>query len=114
MGRGVAIGGPPSPNKPYLEFQVTKAAAQIPGTGNLRYPDLLRKANVQGEVLAEFVVDENGAFVPGSFIVLKSSHDLFSDAVKNALPNMRFIPAEIRGKHVRQTIQQPFTFSLSK
>jgi protein TonB len=110
----VAIGGPPSPDKPYLEFQVTKAASQIPGTGNLRYPDLLRKANVEGEVLAEFVVDENGAFVPGSFIVLKSSHDLFSDAVKNALPNMRFTPAEIRGKHVRQAIQQPFTFSLSK
>jgi TonB family protein len=114
--RGVALSGtrPTGPDQPYMEFQVTKVAQQIPGTGNLRYPDSLRKANVQGEVLAEFVVDADGRFVPGSFIVLKSSHDLFSEAVKTALPNMRFIPAEYQGKRVKQTIQQPWTFSLSK
>jgi protein TonB len=97
-----------------MEFQVTKVARQIPGTGNLRYPDSLRKANVQGEVLAEFVVDADGRYVPGSFIVLRSSHDLFSEAVKVALPNMRFTPAEYQGKQVKQAIRQPFTFSLSR
>jgi protein TonB len=46
--------------------------------------------------------------------VLKSSHELFTQAVKNALPNMRFYPAEVGGKKVKQLVQQPFTFSLSK
>ena len=105
---------PVNPDQPYFEFQVTKAAQQIPGTGNLRYPDRLRAANVQGEVLAQFVVDANGQFEPGSFRVLRSSHDEFTQAVAAALPNMRFTPAEYQGTRVKQVIQQPFTFSLSK
>ena len=99
--------------QPYFEFQVEKAAIQVPGTGNIRYPDALRLADVQGEVLAQFVVDENGVAEPESYKVLKSDHQLFSNAVELALPNMRFAPAEIGGKKVRQLVQQPFTFSLS-
>jgi len=101
------------PGQPYFEFQVEKQAQQIPRTGNLRYPDLLRSANVEGEVLAQFVVDASGQYEPGSFKVLKSSHDLFTQAVKTAIPSMSFYPAEIGGKKVRQLVQQPFTFSLT-
>jgi len=115
VARGVVGGtGPVNTDQPYFEFQVEKQVQQIPGTGNLRYPDMLRSANVEGEVLAQFVVDENGRFEVGSFKVLKSSHELFTQAVKNALPNMRFYPAEIGGRKVKQLVQQPFTFSLSK
>ena len=85
-----------NPGTPYFEFQVTQAAQQIPGTGNLRYPDMLRSANVEGEVLAQFVVDADGRYEAGSFKVLKSSHDLFTQAVKNALPNMRFYDPTVR------------------
>ncbi len=114
--KGVAVTTtlPVNPDQPYFEFQVTKAAQQIPGTGNLRYPDRMRTANVQGEVLAQFIVDANGQFEPGSFKVLRSSHDEFTQAVAAALPNMRFTPAEYQGTRVKQVIQQPFTFSLSK
>jgi periplasmic protein TonB len=113
--KGVVGGtGPVNTDQPYFEFQVEKQVQQIPGTGNLRYPDMLRSANVEGEVLAQFVVDADGRFEPGSFKVLKSSHELFTQAVKNALPNMRFYPAEVGGKKVKQLVQQPFTFSLSK
>lgn len=86
---------------------------QIPGTGNLRYPDMLRSANVEGEVFAQFVVDADGRYETGTFKVLKSSHELFTEAVKTALPNMRFYPAELNGKKVRQLVQEPFMFSLS-
>jgi TonB family protein len=101
-------------SQPYFEFQVERPVRQIPGTGNIRYPDALRTADVQGVVLAQFVVDENGLMEPGSYKVLKSDHQLFSNAVEMALPNMRFAAAEIGGKKVRQLVQQPFTFSLSK
>ena len=67
-----------------------------------------------GEMISQFVVDADGRYEPGSFKVLKSSHELFTQAVKNALPNMRFYPAEVGGKKVKQLVQQPFTFSLSK
>ncbi len=114
VAKGVVGGTAPVSDQPYFEFQVEKQVQQIPGTGNLRYPDMLRSANVEGEVLAQFIVDADGKYEPGSFKVLKSSHDLFTQAVKNALPNMRFDPAEVGGRKVKQLVQQPFTFSLSK
>jgi len=122
-GKGVAggtskgvVGGtaPVNTDQPFFEFQVEKQVQQIPGSGNLRYPDMLRSSNVEGEVLAQFVVDTSGRYEGGSFKVLKSSHDLFTAAVKAALPTMRFYPAEVGGRKVKQLVQQPFTFSLAK
>jgi protein TonB len=115
IAKGV-VGGtaPVNTDQPYFEFQVEKQVQQIPGSGNLRYPDMLRSANVEGEVLAQFVVDTTGRFESGSFKVLKSSHELFTSAVRSALPNMRFYPAEVGGRKVKQLVQQPFTFSLAK
>jgi len=89
-------------------------AEQIRGTGMIRYPDELRKANVQGEVIAQFVVTEDGKYLDGSFKVVKSSNPLFDEAVRKALPTMQFSPAHVNGTAVRQMLQQPFTFSLSK
>lgn len=114
VAKGVVGGTAPVGDQPYFEFQVEKQVATAPGSPAPRYPDMLRSANVEGEVLAQFVVDETGRYEPGTFKALKSSHELFTQAVKNALPNMRFYPAEIGGKKVKQLVQQPFTFSLSK
>ena len=65
-------------------------------------------------MLAQFVVDTTGRAQPGSFKVLKSTHELFTLAVKNALPQMRFLPAEIGGRKVKQLVQQPFAFAIAK
>ncbi|MEP6620107.1 MAG: M56 family metallopeptidase [bacterium] len=104
---------PATGKEPYFEFQVEQQVRQIPATGNLRYPDSLRHANVEGEVLAQFVIDQFGQYEPGTFKSLASTHPLFTEAVSAALPNMRFYPAQVGGKNVRQLVQQPFTFSLS-
>ena len=105
---------PVNADQPYFEFQVNKTARQIPGTGRLRYPDVLRVANVEGEVLAQFIVTANGDVEPGTFKELRSSDALFTEAVKANLPSMKFYPAEVKGVRVKQLVQQPFTFSLSK
>jgi TonB family protein len=103
-----------SSNQTFFEFQVERQVLPMPGNPSPRYPDLLRKANIQGDVLAQFVVDTLGRPMMDTFKVLKSSHDLFTAAVKNALPNMRFHAAEVGGKTVKQVVQMPFQFSLSK
>lgn len=123
-GKGVAggiakgvVGGTPTPvndNQTYFEFQVEKQVSPYPGNSAPRYPDMLRSANVEGEVLAQFVVDTTGRADMGTFKVLKSTHDLFTNAVKSALPNMKFYPAEVGGKHVKQLVQMPFQFNLTK
>src|SRR5690349_16755597 len=101
-------------DQPYFEFQVEKPVVPAPGSAQPRYPDMLRQAGVEGEVLAQFVVDTTGKAEPNSLKILKSSHDLFIQSVKNALPQMKFIPAEVGGRKVKQLVQQPFTFSISK
>jgi protein TonB len=101
-------------DQPYFEFQVEKPVVPAPGSTQPRYPDMLRQAGVEGEVLAQFVVDTTGRAEPNSLKILKSSHDLFIQSVKNALPQMKFIPAEVGGRKVKQLVQQPFSFSISK
>ena len=123
-GKGVAggiakgvVGGTPQKidnDQTFFEFQVEKQVAPLPNNPGPRYPDMLRSANVEGEVLAQFVVDTTGRAEMSSFKVLKSSHDLFTNAVKSALVNMRFYPAEVGGRKVKQLVQMPFQFSLTK
>jgi TonB family protein len=105
---------PVEANQPYLEYQVEKVARQIGAVSRIQYPRSLRDANVSGEVLAQFVVDANGRVEPGSFKALKSDHALFTQAVGDAMPGLRFEPADVGGKKVRQVVQQPFTFALSR
>ncbi|MEP6622216.1 MAG: energy transducer TonB, partial [bacterium] len=110
-GSRAVAGGVPSDALPYFEFQVEKAAKQIPGTGAVKYPDALRPSGMQGQVLVQFVVDAEGKGEPDSFKIIKTSHALFSEAAHAAFLEMRFTPAMVRGKAVRQVVQQPFTFS---
>jgi periplasmic protein TonB len=101
-------------DQPYFEFQVEKPVMQIPGTATPRYPDALRSSGVEGEVQAQFVVNEDGRAEVGTFKVLKSTNELFSAAVRSALPQMRFYAAEVGGHKVKQLVQQSFQFKLDK
>jgi TonB family protein len=109
-----AVKQPVNVNQPYFEFQVEKQVTTAPGSAQPKYPAMLKSANVQGEVLAQFVVDTTGRADMSTFKVLKSTHDLFTQSVRATLQDMRFVPAEIGGRKVRQMVQQPFTFALSK
>jgi len=85
----------------YFDFQVEKPVAPIPGSGSPRYPQVLLSAGVEGQVLGQFVVDTLGRVELGSFKVIRSDHDLFTAAVRSALPAMRFLPAEVGGRKVK-------------
>ena len=98
----------------YFEYQVEKPARQAPGSVAPHYPDSLKVAKVEGEVVAAFVVDTTSLADTTTLKILKSTHHLFSAAVRDALPRMRFIPAEIRGVKVKQLVQQPFVFNFAK
>lgn len=98
----------------FIEGQVEKPAATLPGTVGPAFPDLLRTAGVEGQVLAEFVVDSSGFARMETFRVLKSDHDLFTSAVRRSLERMRFLPAEAGGRKVPQLVQQTFQFMLNR
>ena len=104
----------PEGDQPYFEFMVEKPVTEASNTQRPRFPDILKSAGVEGEVLAQFVVDTSGHVEINSFKVLKTSHELFAASVRSALPGMRFIPAEVGQKRVRQLVQQPFVFAIAK
>lgn len=100
-----------NPDKAYMDFQVEQQVEAISGT-HVEYPEALRSSGIEGEVQAQFVVNENGRVEPGTFKVLNSANDAFVTAVKRALPDMRFRPARIGDTKVSQVVQQSFVFKL--
>jgi protein TonB len=100
-------------NKAYAEFEVERQVSAISGT-NIPYPESMRTTGSEGEVLAEFVVNENGRVETSTFKVLNSTGAAFTSAVKNALPRMRFRPAQIGNTSVSQVVQQAFVFKLNR
>ncbi|MFN2400591.1 MAG: energy transducer TonB [Gemmatimonadaceae bacterium] len=112
--KGVEGGTPRAADQPYFEFQVEKPALAREGNPSPRYPDMLKQAQIEGEVLVQFVIDTSGRAEMGTFKVLKSSHDLFTSSVRSVLPQFRFYPAETGGRKVKMFVQLPFQFALNK
>lgn len=104
------------------------------------YPEILRRSGVQGEMRAQFVVDTTGRADTVTFKVLtiqialgpltqhrplaansNESYDLddriakfaFTEAVRQAVALMRFTPATVGDKFVRQLVVMPFNFGLN-
>lgn len=100
-------------DKPYLASQVEKPVEAISGT-YVDYPETLRSSSVEGEVQTQFVVNEQGRVEPGTFKVLNSPNEAFTQAVRRALPSMRFRAAQIGGQKVSQVVQQAFIFKLDR
>lgn len=100
-------------DQPYFDFQVEKPAAPSQPL-SARFPEMLRSANLSGEVIAQFVVDTTGRADMSTWKVLKEDHPLFVQAAKQSVQSARFLPAEVGGRKVKQLVQVPFNFSLTK
>lgn len=117
-GKGVAggkangvVGGVAQPtDQPYFEFQVEKPALPREGNPNPKYPSMLESSRVEGQVLAQFVVDTLGKADMSTYKVLQASNDLFAASLKSTLPQWRFYPAEAGGHKVKQIVQLPLKF----
>jgi protein TonB len=112
-GRGKGGLGSGSSGKAYDENQVDRAV-QVTRPATPRYPEALKSVGIQGAVLMHFIVGADGRVEPGSIEVLSTPHKLFADAVRAALLNTRYRPAEAGGRAVRQLVEQSFTFKLEK
>jgi protein TonB len=97
----------------YAAFEVEQEVRALSGT-SVAYPDGMRSSGAEGQVLAEFVVNEQGRVETGTFKVLESTNSAFTNAVKAALPRMRFRPAQIGNTKVSQVVQQAFVFKLTR
>lgn len=105
--------GSGSSGRAYEANQVERAV-QVRRAAEPRYPDALKSVGVEGIVSMQFIVSADGKVEPGSIKVISTPHKLFADAVRTALMNTRYRPAEAGGQSVRQLVEQNFTFRLEK
>jgi len=109
----VALVGGGAPGA-FNSFEVDVEVVAIASSVRPRYPEMLRSNGTEGQVIAQFVVNEKGRADKNTFKVISSTHPLFANSVQSALPQMRFKPAMIGGKPVSQLVQQLFVFKLDR
>ena len=90
--------------------------AVVPRLGNPApiYPAALRAAQIEGTVLARFIVDSVGRAESASIDFPEATHPLFAEAVRQSLLRSRYLPAMVNGRAVRQLVEQRFAFTLSR
>lgn len=93
-------------------IDVDTAVARDPESAAPAYPASLQARGIEGSVVVRFVVDTTGRADVESFAIMASNHPLFGASVREALPGMKFRPATIGTKKVRQLVELPFVFRI--
>ncbi len=111
---GDNAGSTTDPTGIFSELKVDKQVVALSGYRTPRYPESMRAMGVETTINATFIVDTLGRIESGSLTFGDSPYPQFFQAVRDALANARFRPAEVHGQRVRQLVSQAFVFSLSR
>jgi hypothetical protein len=98
----------------FTVLEVDSGVARFPDSAAPSYPPDLLQMGVEGVVRTRYVVDSTGVADTTSLTILFSTHPGFTAAVRAALPQMRFRPASLAGRHVRQLVEQEFSFKITR
>ncbi|MBX3173197.1 MAG: TonB family protein [Gemmatimonadaceae bacterium] len=96
----------------FSSVEVESAAERDPSSAAPAYPRELMQAGIEGYAAMRFVVDSMGRVDLSSVRVLQTTHPEFAAAVKAAMPGMRFTPARLGDRPVRQLAEQLFAFQI--
>jgi hypothetical protein len=94
----------------YTAEQVDTRAVYEEGSSTALYPELLTQSHMHGRVVVQLVVDATGNVEPGTVSVVTTTNNGFSLPAVAAAIHARFVPAVLRGQHVRQIVLLPFEF----
>jgi TonB family C-terminal domain len=103
----------PSDDSVYSILNVEETAVRTEGSAAPAYPPALIQQGIEGSVLANFVIDTTGRADSTSIEILQATHPLFVQSVRTAIPGMRFSPAMVQGRKVRQMVEQRFQFRIT-
>ncbi len=101
---------PPPPPEPEM-FLAFDTYPQVIQSAKPKYPELARKAEVEGTVIVMVTIDETGKVIKAW--IGESSAEILNEAALEAAYKFRFTPAMQRDVPVKATISIPFRFSLS-
>ncbi len=77
-----------------------------------RYPEVLRQAGVEGNVVLEFVVDTLGRVEESTIRVIRATNQAFVASAIVVIKKSVFRPARVRGSAVRVLVQQSVGFTI--
>lgn len=103
-----------SPDGIFTEIEVDLAAERDPTSEGPLYPEAMLEKQIEGAARVRFVVDSTGHADVASFGVIEPAESAFVEAVRMALPRMRFRPASIGEKKVSQHVEQTFVFKITR
>lgn len=108
---------PPIADEPYEPeiFLVVEDMPQPVGGmaalySNLQYPETARRAGIEGRVVIQFLIDENGQ--PDNFVVIRGIGGGTEDAAIQAIQATQWVPGRQRGMAVPVQFQLPVIFRL--
>jgi hypothetical protein len=113
--RGELPFGPQLPFVPDTVFSVLEVDEMVEryeGSAAPVYPRDLLAMGAEGLVQAIYVVDTTGWVDTTTIQVVRSDDSRFTQSVLTALGLMRFRPAKLGGKTVRQAVEQQFRFRI--
>jgi protein TonB len=76
------------------------------------YPRMMQQANIEGQVLLQFVVETDGHVKDENIEILSSSHRAFEGPAKDMISKCLFRPGRVRASPVRVLVQMPIVFNL--
>ncbi len=76
------------------------------------YPELLRRAGIEGQVVVEALVDTTGRVRPTSISVVSATNPAFIAPARQALLATLFRPARVGARPVPMLVRIPFAFSI--
>jgi len=91
---------------------VTEARPEVLSGPIPVYPEMLRQAGVQGEVLFEAVVETTGRVIAASVVVIAATQPGFVAAARQALLATLFRPAMVGGRAVQMRVRIPYAFAI--
>jgi protein TonB len=96
----------------YVASELDTPVTFDPTSAAPAYPPTLQAAGIEGSATMQFVVDTTGVVDSTTVKVMTATHAEFVQAVREALPNMHFRPAELGDQRVRQLVEQQFKFRI--
>lgn len=79
---------------------------------NLVYPEMARRAGLEGKVIIRVLVGKDGKPKPGKVRVEDSSNELFNQAALDAIMKTSFTPAIQNGQPIEVPVTVPIVFRL--